>query len=177
MPKRLRIIPPSAEEVKPDAWFTAFAAGPAPLISKENTHALMVHTDGVSLQVISLSHHSLVTQDHTSNHFDATNMNNIPKESAAPTYTGTNAKEINSFILKCQNSQSHSCLSKKYINQKRGESIIYIHIQTHLIKSAIKIASIKIQYITTKSISKITFTASHQRVFTHWRFSKVTLFN
>jgi hypothetical protein len=64
------------------------------------------------------------------NQFHTTYINKNQKLSANIVYTGTIAKAINSFTLNLEknHSQTPSFLSKKNINQKRGDNIIYIHI-------------------------------------------------
>jgi hypothetical protein len=71
-------------------------------------------------------------------------INKNQNERASITYTGTIAREINSFILNLEKKPSppHSFLSKKYINQNTGESIVYIHIYTPLTINTIQSAII-----------------------------------
>jgi hypothetical protein len=65
----------------------------------------------------------------------ATSMNMNPNERASDTYTGTIQSDTNS--LKLNFAITHSpFVHKKYISPKTGESIIYIHNRTTLIKRA-----------------------------------------
>jgi hypothetical protein len=65
----------------------------------------------------------------------ATSINMNPNERASDTYTGTKQSDTNS--LKLNFAITHSpFVHKKYISQNTGESIIYIHNRTTLIKRA-----------------------------------------
>jgi hypothetical protein len=76
------------------------------------------------------------------------------------------AKAINSFTLNLPKNQSHhqSFFQKKYINQKTGEIIVYIHIYIHLIIKTIQSVIINIEYTITNNKSKTILTTKSHNV-------------
>jgi hypothetical protein len=122
-PNRLIIIPPSAVVVKSTALFAISPHFPAHFKPNLNHTISITHSLFAFLvsQSIIFVHPSLFP---TLKPCDVTNTKSIPKESAAHTYTGTNATPIKSLRLKCANPSHHSCLLKKYISPNKGESII-----------------------------------------------------